>query len=439
MSFSKPVADPNIYEQMFVGAVDPKNILEKRFWQMPQVRYNRNLGHQPICYELEKFRCPLADCQKAYANLETFRQHAARIHPGSNGTVAVDKEKEQPSKRQKANPVAFRKIDGCHAALKLGSSVRNANMANALECDPGALDLAYPGRTMPLRLMALANIVDLHSVCQAFPFNTPTSSLPLPCALQLPTRKASITSAVADPISGTDVVIKSSSADIAPKISRTVRRSWLPNLLAKMGHYAEVYARASGRIELRFPTPARTAAGGGVLITGAIVLIQSPYNALFVAGIFEEADDHGMENKLKFGLHHLRQVTSSFEDASTLAPWRAVVPQLDTEFTRPTTIFTLCDTPHNQGYGSSALSAEKLASRVLQHLALDILDDTTPDFSTSRGADSAAIEARQIKDADVMTARIKGCPRVERPLSSFLDSLSPQQYDLSPLPCCDAV
>ncbi|ORY99308.1 hypothetical protein BCR43DRAFT_225764 [Syncephalastrum racemosum] len=49
----------------------------------------------------------------------------------------------------------------------------------------------------------------------------------------------------------------------------------------------------------------------------------------------------------------------------------------------PATVFTLCDLPHNQGYGSSASSTEKVASRFIQNLCIAHLDSAPPDFTSA--------------------------------------------------------
>ncbi|KAI8371600.1 uncharacterized protein BYT42DRAFT_622651 [Radiomyces spectabilis] len=66
----------------------------------------------------------------------------------------------------------------------------------------------------------------------------------------------------------------------------------------------------------------------------------------------------------------LRQLSSSFGDASAFQPWRAAHDEFFTDLTVPTTVFTLFNTPHNQGYGSSATSVGRLLSRFLQSLVL---------------------------------------------------------------------
>ncbi|ORX59744.1 hypothetical protein DM01DRAFT_1371600 [Hesseltinella vesiculosa] len=67
--------------------------------------------------------------------------------------------------------------------------------------------------------------------------------------------------------------------------------------------------------------------------------------------------------------------------------------------TIPTTVFTLCDVPSNQGYGSSALSTERIASRFVQALAMSFLNDAQmpPCFESAQKLVTAVDEAREIK------------------------------------------
>lgn len=68
----------------------------------------------------------------------------------------------------------------------------------------------------------------------------------------------------------------------------------------------------------------------------------------------------------------LRQLTSSFSHTSTYAYFRATLDDFnDTRF-MPATVFTLCDTPDQDGYGSNHSSAPKIGSLLLQTIAINL-------------------------------------------------------------------
>ncbi|ORZ01281.1 hypothetical protein BCR43DRAFT_174028 [Syncephalastrum racemosum] len=53
----------------------------------------------------------------------------------------------------------------------------------------------------------------------------------------------------------------------------------------------------------------------------------------------------------------LRRLVSGFEDASTFLVARTAHEEFYAELMMPTMIFTLCNTPHNQGYGTAGGAA----------------------------------------------------------------------------------
>lgn len=68
----------------------------------------------------------------------------------------------------------------------------------------------------------------------------------------------------------------------------------------------------------------------------------------------------------------LRQLTSSFNHTSTYAYLRATLGDFnDTRF-MPVTVFTLCDTADQDGYGSNYNSAPKIGSLLLQTIAINL-------------------------------------------------------------------
>lgn len=48
----------------------------------------------------------------------------------------------------------------------------------------------------------------------------------------------------------------------------------------------------------------------------------------------------------------------------------------------PATVFTICDLPHNQGYGSAANASGKLSLRFLQALAVSVINQLAIDFAS---------------------------------------------------------
>lgn len=66
----------------------------------------------------------------------------------------------------------------------------------------------------------------------------------------------------------------------------------------------------------------------------------------------------------------IRQLASSFDNASTYAPLRATLDDFDETRFMPLTIFTLCDTPDQEGYGCNSGSAPKVGSLLLQLVAI---------------------------------------------------------------------
>jgi hypothetical protein len=94
----------------------------------------------------------------------------------------------------------------------------------------------------------------------------------------------------------------------------------------------------------------------------------------------------------------LRQLVSGFGDSTTFLPLRRAHEELDGDLMVPTTVFILCDTPHSQGYGTSANSTGKLASRFLQSLAMSMMTLLpTPDFSTDLHAFRMAAVLKNIQ------------------------------------------
>jgi hypothetical protein len=114
----------------------------------------------------------------------------------------------------------------------------------------------------------------------------------------------------------------------------------------------------------------------------------------------------------------LRQLTSSFGSPSTFLPWRAAHNEFSTELTVPTTVFTLCSTPHNQGYGASSTSVGKLASRFLQSLATSVLfRKPGTDFGTALEAFETTAAAKALQEKG------NSPPKSWDILSSFVSSL----------------
>ncbi|CEP11913.1 hypothetical protein [Parasitella parasitica] len=77
----------------------------------------------------------------------------------------------------------------------------------------------------------------------------------------------------------------------------------------------------------------------------------------------------------------LRQLVSGFDNPSTFFYARASHEEFEVDQLMPATIITICDLPHNQGYGSAANASGKLASRFLQALAVSVINQLPIDFS----------------------------------------------------------
>lgn len=101
----------------------------------------------------------------------------------------------------------------------------------------------------------------------------------------------------------------------------------------------------------------------------------------------------------QISMSSLWQLTSGFDDPSTFASWWAILQEFKSDLTMPATVFTLCDVPNKQGYDSSALSTEKIASRFVQALALSFLDDVQmpPSFESAHRLVDAINEVREVK------------------------------------------
>ncbi|KAF7729302.1 hypothetical protein EC973_004558 [Apophysomyces ossiformis] len=69
----------------------------------------------------------------------------------------------------------------------------------------------------------------------------------------------------------------------------------------------------------------------------------------------------------------MRQLTSGFDKTSTYALWRATLPGFDNDLLQPATVFTVTDLPGNQGYGHGDKSVIKMASSILQIVAIAVL------------------------------------------------------------------
>ncbi|ORX53489.1 hypothetical protein DM01DRAFT_1336027 [Hesseltinella vesiculosa] len=96
----------------------------------------------------------------------------------------------------------------------------------------------------------------------------------------------------------------------------------------------------------------------------------------------------------------LRQLTTAFDHPSTFTPWRSVLGEFDADLTLPSTVFTVCDMPH-QSYGSSSTATEKIASQFLQALAWAYLKPSAkmiPDFANALETFHAVQRVRKIKN-----------------------------------------
>ncbi|KAI7862272.1 hypothetical protein BDF14DRAFT_115205 [Spinellus fusiger] len=79
----------------------------------------------------------------------------------------------------------------------------------------------------------------------------------------------------------------------------------------------------------------------------------------------------------------VRQLISGFNHPSTFAMTRASHVEFDSDLLMPCSVFTVCELPHNQRYGSAANSVGKLSSRFLQVLGLSFLKGTPASFESA--------------------------------------------------------
>ncbi|KAG1121808.1 hypothetical protein G6F42_012069 [Rhizopus arrhizus] len=129
----------------------------------------------------------------------------------------------------------------------------------------------------------------------------------------------------------------------------------------------------------------------------------------------------------------LRQLTSGFGDSSTFLTARAAHDEFATDFRMPATVFSLCNLPHNQGYGASANSTGKLASRFLQSLALSIIfDKPTIDFKSALNAYNTAYAIKQLQDNDKTKRKSSKSWDVLSTFVEHLENVLKNHQDLSP-------
>ncbi|KAI8330103.1 hypothetical protein BC941DRAFT_441520 [Chlamydoabsidia padenii] len=233
------------------------------------------------------------------------------------------------------------------------------------------------------------------------------------------------------------------------EMKQAVAQSWLPKLLCN-SEYDEVSGNLLAALNYdvrRRPSLLQAMAklhAGAIVVDKEVIVILAaeaygrakavdvhgetnlktiPQDAhQLMIGIFEEADSHGMKNKLKIGARHMnilstmsvclhqnpcidigpatsalidtvrpgrarlflrrdsiesfmvsfedksyvfppcsissmRQVSTGFDDASSFAPWRAIIDVLESDLTMPATVFTLCDLPHIHGKNSVSIHA----------------------------------------------------------------------------------
>ncbi|ORY99313.1 hypothetical protein BCR43DRAFT_489075 [Syncephalastrum racemosum] len=433
-----------------------------------------DLGHDIVIRVTKadgKFQCPLVECKKEYANVESFRKHSVSKHPNSSVTVGKS-DIPRPIKRRRLTTAAFTQKKGCEATLRLGNEVRSTHLATGMGCVPVAFHLTHESISDPVSMQTLVNSSELHSACLKLPFASPSVTSQVGCVVQLHDDEYTITPA---PREASALSVSLDEALV--KLKQTVSQSWLPRLLDN-SDYDEVPNDLLAALNYdirRRPGLLQAIAklhAGAIIVDKEVILVlaaeaygrakavdvhgetnlktipqpQGSAQYPLTIGVFEEADGHGVKNKLKIGGQHMnilstmsiclreeqcvdigpatsvladsirpgcarlffprdsirsfmtafedkshvfpitsissmRQISTGFDDPSSFAPWRAGLAVLETDLTMPATVFTLCDLPHNQGYGSSASSTEKVASRFIQALCIAHLESTPPDFT----------------------------------------------------------
>ncbi|KAI8888226.1 hypothetical protein K501DRAFT_124282, partial [Backusella circina FSU 941] len=114
-------------------------------------------------------------------------------------------------------------------------------------------------------------------------------------------------------------------------------------------------------------------------------------------------------------LTSLRQLVSGFDNPSTFFYARASHEEFEVDQLMPATIFTICDLPPNQGYGSAADASGKLASRFLQALAVSVINQLPINFSSALDAFS---------NVKLMKGSQSSTSLAWKNLSAFVDSLA---------------
>lgn len=133
------------------------------------------------------------------------------------------------------------------------------------------------------------------------------------------------------------------------------------------------------------------------------------FNALYIAENierFKEAIAQETEFCPPQDLNALHQLVSGFSDPSTYGLYRALAECLLPvhETLLPSTIFTLCDLPHNGNYGVSRTAATKIGSRFLSAMEASCLKD---DFKMSRKRLQASLQMYRRHSFDKKTKQWK--------------------------------
>ncbi|ORY99312.1 hypothetical protein BCR43DRAFT_225683 [Syncephalastrum racemosum] len=172
-----------------------------------------------------KFQCPLVECKKEYANVESFRKHSVSKHPNSSVTVGKS-DIPRPIKRRRLTTAAFTQKKGCEATLRLGNEVRSTHLATGMGCVPVAFHLTHESISDPVSMQTLVNSSELHSACLKLPFASPSVTSQVGCVVQLHDDEYTITPA---PREASALSVSLDEALV--KLKQTVSQSWLPRLL----------------------------------------------------------------------------------------------------------------------------------------------------------------------------------------------------------------
>ncbi|KAG0176614.1 hypothetical protein DFQ28_008092, partial [Apophysomyces sp. BC1034] len=400
---------------------------------------------------------------------------------------------------------SFSFSEGCQIVLKLDSNRRAFHTASSLDCEPLALHLSHESMQTSFSIHGLFHVNDVNNLHAEISFESTSISSPINCIIQLQSEQYEVQKTdVHERHYGTPQQTVQQSfipglmhengnyAEITEELLQYLNFDFrlnpaLLHAVAKLHTgaiivgkevvfilVAEAYGRAKsidvhvheesdGNASKRKLKVGRNTMN--ILVTMSVCLrakkrldvgpetsatsrqIHPSTARILYRDVEVNRFLQTMKNSATQNIHNcmsaLRQLVSGFGYSSTFMLAREFHEEFRSDFMVPTTIFTLCDMPHNQCYGTSANSVCKLASRFLQSLALAMTTDIpTPDFSAALKAyrTAAALRTTQESKKPQALKTTQGQEASKQPkfwdiLTSFvtkLESELPQRQNLPP-------